>query len=414
MADPTGYDVSYSFGGFQANSPTTPLPGASLDNELAGIAAATASLVAAIKDVRRADGALKNGLVTRDSLELALQLSLASGSADVTAEAIAAAEAAAASADADRVAAAASAVAAAISAAAAAASAASVDLTDYLAKANNLAGLGSNDTALSNLGAAKADGSTLTGRLAPTTGYNITDWNSAVTSGWFAGTNAANGPAVGQWLGQVIVQDTNWVTQIAYPFALASLGTSAVTPYRRHSYDSANVRVWSAWQSDGGVPAGSVVWFPSTTAPAGFLKANGALVSRLVTPELYGFAVSSGNIVSEATWAAGNSGAFSTGDLSTTFRLPRLNGEFIRSYDDSAGIDAGRVIGSNQADSLKNHTHTLGSYSHFSTQQGSGATIDSLLNSGGTALSNPTDGPSTGAATETRPRNVALLACIKY
>ncbi|MFZ2160453.1 MAG: hypothetical protein WAV72_30635 [Bradyrhizobium sp.] len=72
MADPTSYSVSYSFGGFQANSPTTPLPGASLDDQLAGVSAATAELVASIRDIRRSDGALQNGIVTYDSVSTLL------------------------------------------------------------------------------------------------------------------------------------------------------------------------------------------------------------------------------------------------------------------------------------------------------------------------------------------------------
>jgi len=52
-------------------------------------------------------------------------------------------------------------------------------------------------------------------------------------------------------------------------------------------------------------------------------------------------AAASGNIVSEATWLGGSTGAFSTGDLSTTFHIPDARGEFIRGYDDGGGIDSG-------------------------------------------------------------------------
>lgn len=68
MADPSKYNPEYSFSGYQASNPSRPLPAPSLDNELANIAASVDEAVEAIKDVRRSDGALKNGVVTPDSL----------------------------------------------------------------------------------------------------------------------------------------------------------------------------------------------------------------------------------------------------------------------------------------------------------------------------------------------------------
>lgn len=68
MADPTAYNVSYSFSGFQATNPDDPLPGASLDTELANVETSLDSLVAAVTGIRRSDGALQNAVVTYDSL----------------------------------------------------------------------------------------------------------------------------------------------------------------------------------------------------------------------------------------------------------------------------------------------------------------------------------------------------------
>ena len=68
MADPTPYTRGYSFSDYQTANPTRPLPGVQVDNELENVEQSTAELVSAIKDVRRADGKLKNGVVTRDSL----------------------------------------------------------------------------------------------------------------------------------------------------------------------------------------------------------------------------------------------------------------------------------------------------------------------------------------------------------
>lgn len=93
MADPTAYAVEYSFSGFQANAPGTPLPAGPVDNEFAAIATSVRELVASIKDVRRSDGALKNGIVTLDSLSAGVLAGLAnldSGAAALIDTAIAA------------------------------------------------------------------------------------------------------------------------------------------------------------------------------------------------------------------------------------------------------------------------------------------------------------------------------------
>ncbi|MFZ2155662.1 MAG: hypothetical protein WAV72_06020, partial [Bradyrhizobium sp.] len=120
------------------------------------------------------------------------------------------------------------------------------------------------------------------------------------------------------------------------------------------------------------------------------------------------YAAASGNIVTDASWLAGNSGAFSTGDLSTTFRIPDARGEFIRGYDDGRGVDSGRALGAHQSESFKDHTHTgtLGGATIVVTSTGVASVLQPGATSTGTA--------STGGGTETRPRNNALLACIKF
>lgn len=68
MADPTKYTPGYSFSGYQTANPTAPLPAPQVDNELTQVAVSVGQLVDAVKDVRRSDGALKNAIVTPDSL----------------------------------------------------------------------------------------------------------------------------------------------------------------------------------------------------------------------------------------------------------------------------------------------------------------------------------------------------------
>lgn len=74
MSDPTAFLASYNFSGFQSVSPNTPLPGTQVDIQFAALEETTAELVAAIKDVRRSDGALKNQSVGPDQLSPALSL----------------------------------------------------------------------------------------------------------------------------------------------------------------------------------------------------------------------------------------------------------------------------------------------------------------------------------------------------
>ncbi|SDH42981.1 Phage Tail Collar Domain [Bradyrhizobium sp. Rc2d] len=159
----------------------------------------------------------------------------------------------------------------------------------------------------------------------------------------------------------------------------------------------------------GPVPVGAVLAFPATVAPAGFIKYNGALLSRTAYPALWAYANASGNIVSEASWASGNAGAFSTGDLSTTFRIPDGRGEFFRGFDDSRGVDTGRTMGSQQGDLLKDHTH---SYTSPAFGSGTGSTPNYFFSSFGSATTGGMNGGLGGAAT--RPRNIRLLMCIKF
>lgn len=413
MSDPTEYEPGYSFSGFQASSPSAPLPATKLDDELANIGEAIDDHAAAIKDVRRSDGALKNNIVTYDSLSKSLQITFDPTNGEAVADAVAVAQAAAAASSSSATSSATSATNAANSAASAAASASGVNLALYLSKAGNLAGIGNVDTARGNISAMKTDGSDAIGRLAPNGDYSVTDFNNCVANGFYSGlSTAANGPdSVNSWLVQVLTPDPlqRWVTQIAYQFGGANTSADSVLVYRRHSYDSGGVRTWTPWISNSAVPVGTIASFATASAPPGYLKLNGALLSRAIYAALWNHANNSGNLVSEATWSGGSSGAFSTGDLSTTFRLPDTRGEFMRWYDDGRGVDSGRVLGARQADSLKDHTHTYVQPTFASTTPGGSFTGVSAG-----SITGATSSPSTGAASETRPRNIALLACIKF
>lgn len=134
---------------------------------------------------------------------------------------------------------------------------------------------------------------------------------------------------------------------------------------------------------------GSIHFFASSSAPVGFLKANGAAISRTTYAALFS---KIGTL-----YGAGNG--------STTFNVPDLRGEFIRGWDEGRGVDSGRALGSWQGDEFKSHTHK------FTRENARGS------GSAGSEDGRSSFYTSTTAATggdETRPRNVAFAAYIKY
>ena len=178
----------------------------------------------------------------------------------------------------------------------------------------------------------------------------------------------------------------------------------------------------------GMVPSGAVLYFAGRTAPAGWLKANGAAVSRTAYAALFA--------------AIGTT--YGAGDGRSTFNLPDLRGEFLRGWDDGRGVDTGRVFGSAQAHALQSHQHGLSMAadaagddlwfeqvpkSAFEIPRGKTAVA---IRSTRNLIDTTTDVPAYSAAYnipnmatqpnltqadyvsgETRPRNVALLAIIK-
>ena len=135
------------------------------------------------------------------------------------------------------------------------------------------------------------------------------------------------------------------------------------------------------------VPAGTILFLSGNAAPTGYLKANGAAISRATYATLF--------------TAIGTT--YGTGDGSTTFNLPDMRAQFPRAFDDGKGVDSGRVFGSAQADELKSHSHWFASYVNE--------------RAGGPGWMFVTGSAYETAATggvETRPKNVALLAVIKY
>ena len=134
---------------------------------------------------------------------------------------------------------------------------------------------------------------------------------------------------------------------------------------------------------------GQIAFFAMATPGTGWLAANGAALSRTAYAALF---ASIGTL-------------YGAGDGSTTFNIPDLRGVFLRGYDNGRGLDPSRVFGSYQVDMFASHTHTYDWRAATQPQSGSATQCwwqDSTQNTGATGGS------------ETRPKNYAMLACIKY
>ena len=103
-------------------------------------------------------------------------------------------------------------------------------------------------------------------------------------------------------------------------------------------------RVRFDWQEALGLNfAGTVAYSAASVPPAGWLKCNGAQISRATYARLFA--------------AIGTQ--FGAGDGANTFALPDLRGEFIRSWDDGRTLDNGRAFGSVQGSQNLSHAHSL-------------------------------------------------------
>ena len=215
--------------------------------------------------------------------------------------------------------------------------------------------------------------------------------------------------------------------------ATASLKDNAVTIAKMAdnsvgTSEIVNNAVTRAKVTPGGFnPVGTVIWYAGSTAPAGYLKCNGDSIAN----------------------GSGTTQSI-TADFSALYAivgssLPDLRGEFVRGWDDGKGTDSGRSIRSGQTELFKEHTHTpsvsqttTGDHNHSFKASNRAGDEDAWSNTNkgfigdndGSAFTQAADTnkiydngshthnvgvtiANTGG-TETRPRNIALLACIKY
>lgn len=137
---------------------------------------------------------------------------------------------------------------------------------------------------------------------------------------------------------------------------------------------------------------GVVTYFATPTVPAGWLGADGSYQSSTAYPDLY-------------KTLGTTYGPIKLEDNITKFKLPDLRGEFIRGWDNGKGVDAGRTFGTSQEDAFKSHKHS------YLSKGADNPSYNAWNGHGGVGMQ-PTDTGLTGGG-ETRPRNIALLPCIR-
>lgn len=135
------------------------------------------------------------------------------------------------------------------------------------------------------------------------------------------------------------------------------------------------------------------MWYPMSTPPAGWLECNGQGTG----------------LHTELAKIVGST-------------VPDLRGEFIRGWDHGRGVDNNRAFASWQKDTLADHKHFQGAgveyYNLGAFANNAGWRDVSTYESGRsyyawTSGAYTTDGTAI-TSTETKPRNLALLPCIKY
>ncbi|EPE5132638.1 hypothetical protein ACSJEN_002792 [Yersinia enterocolitica] len=116
-------------------------------------------------------------------------------------------------------------------------------------------------------------------------------------------------------------------------------------------------------KQSGGVPLG-MSWFHDSRSylPEGTATKDGQLLSRALFPDMWAeLAAGKHPMVSDATWLADPSSraSFSSGDGSTTFRIPDWNGKSVGSLPAGVprgdGLNSNGAVGTIQMDAFQNH-----------------------------------------------------------
>lgn len=134
------------------------------------------------------------------------------------------------------------------------------------------------------------------------------------------------------------------------------------------------------------VPIGMILPYWGSVAPAGYLPCSGQTITSTTFPDLVTFLGGTG-----------------------TATVPDLRGEFLRGWDNGRGIDTGRSNSTWQSEAIKQTPLS----SALNILTGGTGTSANISTGGGQYISNSASSFWIGSGSETRPRNVSVLYCIK-
>lgn len=184
--------------------------------------------------------------------------------------------------------------------------------------------------------------------------------------------------------------------------------------------NTAKWKIVNITSTSSGVTLGTIMPFLATVVPDGWLALDtGELVSRATYPELWTWVQANAPLISETDWqtqaaAQSSVGAYSTGDDSTTFRLPKII-DYAR-----GGLTS--EVGNWQGDAIRNITGSFNGGMMDSASQWTGPFSASSQTTAGASTSTGSahDWHTTFDAslivptsTENRPKTIKMLYCVK-
>lgn len=220
--------------------------------------------------------------------------------------------------------------------------------------------------------------------------------NRIGTPGFFSESNEDGSPSY---------PGADWFNAVIKEFQ-AALSSSGVA-FDPDKFDHFSNMLATSTISSGNF-TGAVFMFATDITPPGFLKCNGTEHSRTTYADLF---AKIGTI-------------YGDGDGSTTFNIPDARGYLPRFWDDGAGIDSGRELGSTQSDAIRNITGSAYAETASTSdyEENKGALF--INNHGVFAGTSGIDGNAgrinfdasnvVPTANENRPKNIAFAAYIKY
>ena len=244
--------------------------------------------------------------------------------------------------------------------------------------------------------------------------------------------NVLNGKADASAVNSVLTAlDQAVAGRLRYLPTGAALPSSNVGPLWHDDY--AGVMTWQTFNANGAsfagyasIDIGLPVLDGQPTPRPGYVKRNGASLSKSTYAALWNWALHNGNVVSLGSWVSGPFWFADNGN--GTFRLPDNRGEHPRAWDDGRGVDPGRAFGSAQGSQNlahnhgvndPGHSHVVAGFNSVGTNSDGLSTVHNAVSAnagyvGGMLPAVTGISLLSSGGNEARGRNVAHLAAIKF